>query len=122
MDWSPDLPNLLACGSQYGEVEIWDCVKKRKLTVFNRRSQKRINSLSWNYDILYSGCEGGELYQQDIRVNRSEHKINENSKIEILGVKSQHFDHRYLLESSMNCKMKVWNLRMKKVEKIFNSQ
>lgn len=54
VSWIQEGP-FLAVGTTTGEIELWDCVKRKKVRVMNRHI-RRVGALCWNSHILTSGC------------------------------------------------------------------
>ena len=66
MQWAKHKPELIAIGTSKGDLQVWDTKAMKKLHQINT-SERRIASLTWNGDMLYSGTREGEIQCRDIR-------------------------------------------------------
>ena len=66
LQWAKQKPELIAIGTSKGDLEVWDTKAMKKLHQINT-SERRIASLTWNGDMLYSGTRDGEIQCRDIR-------------------------------------------------------
>ena len=66
MQWAKHKPELIAIGTSKGDLEVWDTKAMKKLHQINT-SERRIASLTWNGDMIYSGTREGEIQCRDIR-------------------------------------------------------
>lgn len=70
----------LAIGNTFGQIKIFDLVKKAKVTQFDGHSG-RVGSLSWNSGLLASGSRDGTVATWDIRDGLVNHYKAHNQEI-----------------------------------------
>jgi cell division cycle protein 20 (cofactor of APC complex) len=84
LSWSPDGSHI-AIGTNNGEIQIIDVSTKICTNVF--KHVKRIPALSWNCDILSSGCRDGIINNWDRRMSQPCIATMRSHKQEICGLK-----------------------------------
>lgn len=113
ISWS--LPgNLIAVGTNSGQVQIWDASKCQKVRDLCSHSS-RVGSLAWNSHVLASGSRDRNIFLQDIRVRSgggdggSSPSVTQLSshKQEVCGLKWS-FDERMLASGGNDNKLFVW--------------
>lgn len=61
--------NVLAVGTHSGQVQLWDCVKNKKIQIYNGHTG-RVGAISWNTNnLLASGSRDKNILIRDTRVN-----------------------------------------------------
>lgn len=63
--WMQD-GDSLAVGTTEGVVQLWDCVRAKRLRVMAGHSA-RVGSLAWNSYVVTSGCRSGQILHHDVR-------------------------------------------------------
>jgi cell division cycle 20-like protein 1 (cofactor of APC complex) len=58
--------NLLAVGSTYGGVQVWDIVVKKQIKIIPGHA-RRVGTLAFNGNVLSSGSQDTLILQRDIR-------------------------------------------------------
>ncbi len=74
LKFSPQDPNILAVGTSYGRIQLWDvsdCSLQRTM-VAGEGTPGRIPALAWRDHIVTSASRAGEIRQHDIRVANHE--------------------------------------------------
>ena len=61
--------NVLGVGTHSGQVQLWDCIKNRKILTFNGHGG-RVGAISWNTNnVLASGSRDKNILIRDTRVS-----------------------------------------------------
>jgi len=59
--------NVLATGTHFGEVQLWDCNRQAKISTYKGHSL-RVGTIAWNSDNLFaSGSRDKNILIRDIR-------------------------------------------------------
>lgn len=96
----------LAVGNSNGAVELWDCVKMKRLRVMNGHSA-RVGSLSWNNWLISSGSRDGCIINHDVRQREHQVGILNGHTQEICGLKWS-LDGKYLASGGNDNIVNVW--------------
>ncbi|EOA24015.1 hypothetical protein CARUB_v10017230mg [Capsella rubella] len=86
INWALDGCNL-AVGLDNSEVQIWDCVTKRKLRTLKGGHQERVGSLAWNSHILTTGGMDGKVINNDVRARSHVVQSYRGHTLEVCGLK-----------------------------------
>lgn len=84
LSWSPDGSNM-AVGTDDGKIHIYDISTKVRTNVFEH--DRCIPALSWNRDVLSSGCSGGIIKNWDKSISRPCIATMHSHEEEICGLK-----------------------------------
>lgn len=71
--WTDD-GSFLSIGTAEGDTQIWDVETQTKLRSMTGH-QARVGVLSWEKNVLSSGCRDGSIWHHDVRI--AEHKVAE---------------------------------------------
>ncbi|EGR34735.1 hypothetical protein IMG5_003070 [Ichthyophthirius multifiliis] len=106
VNWSQQ-NNLVAIGTNTGDVEIWDNVKMEQVRVLTGHSQ-RVGTLAWNQNVVTSGSRDKSILLRDIRCNNMFENKYIGHKQEVCGLKWS-FDDQYLASGGNDNRLHVWN-------------
>lgn len=98
--------SVLAVGTDCGNVELWDCIKMKRLRVMIGHTA-RVGSLAWNSHVVSSGSRDGSIIHHDVR--QREHQIltlNGHSQ-EVCGLKWSP-DAKYLASGGNDNLVNIW--------------
>ncbi|XP_070502567.1 cell division cycle protein 20 homolog [Chironomus tepperi] len=96
----------LAVGNSNGAVELWDCVKMKRLRVMNGHSA-RVGSLGWNSWLVSSGSRDGNIIHHDVRQRDHQVGTSNGHTQEICGLKWS-LDKKYLASGGNDNIVNVW--------------
>lgn len=98
--------NILAIGNNAGAVEIWDCVKMKRLRVMDGHGA-RVGTLAWNAYIVSSGSRDGVIIHHDVR--QRDHKVGTltGHTQEVCGLKWS-TDNKYLASGGNDNLVNIW--------------
>lgn len=103
--------NLLAIGTNSGEVQLWDPEKMKRV-----HSQKyhsaRVGISAWNGNLITSGSRDKSILIRDIRNNESAVKVLAGHKQEVCGLKWS-FDGQMLASGGNDNKLFLWSANSK---------
>lgn len=101
-----EVGNILAVGTNSGNVELWDCNKMKRLRVMTGHSA-RIGALAWNSHMVSSGSRDGSIIHHDVR--HREHCIGTNTghTQEVCGLKWSP-DAKYLASGGNDNLVNIW--------------
>ncbi|PNF16807.1 Fizzy-related protein [Cryptotermes secundus] len=101
--------NLLAVGSTYGGVQVWDTVVNRQLKMMQGHAG-RVGTLAWNGNILSSGSQDTFILQHDMRMPSlvAERRLVGHQE-EVCGLKWSP-DNKYLASGGGDNCLFVWDL------------
>lgn len=98
--------NILAIGNNSGNVELWDCVKLKRLRIMEGHAA-RVGALAWNSYVVSSGSRDGVIIHHDVR--QREHAIGtlNGHTQEVCGLKWSP-DFKYLASGGNDNLVNVW--------------
>ncbi|XP_075922245.1 cell division cycle protein 20 homolog isoform X1 [Petromyzon marinus] len=67
VSWVPTGGNIIAIGTSFKTVQIWDVERNKCLRNMQGHSG-RVSSLSWNGHLLSSGSRSGQIHHHDVRM------------------------------------------------------
>ncbi len=101
--------NLLAVGTHSGEVQLWDCVKSKKLSSLKGHFG-RVGALSWNNNFTFaSGSRDKTILVRDIRSPDSCMIKYNAHKQEVCGLKWS-FDQQQLASGGNDNRLCIWSI------------
>lgn len=101
--------NVLGVGTHTGEVQLWDCIKHKKILTCKGHTA-RVGAISWNSNNIFaSGSRDKNILVRDIRV--PEDYINKmvGHKQEVCGLKWS-FDQQQLASGGNDNRLNIWSL------------
>jgi len=69
VQWCEENETYLAVGTSFNNIEIWDCVEKKRVRVLTGHIN-RVSSLSWSGLTISSGSRDSQIINHDIRLSR----------------------------------------------------
>ncbi len=69
VQWCEENETYLAVGTSFNNIEIWDCIEKKRVRVLNGHIN-RVSSLSWSGLTISSGSRDSQIINHDIRLSR----------------------------------------------------
>lgn len=98
---------ILAVGTNNGNVELWDCSKMKRLRVMTGHNV-RVGSLAWNSYMVSSGSRDGYIIHHDVR--QRDHKIStlHGHTQEVCGLKWSP-DLKYLASGGNDNIVNIWS-------------
>jgi len=108
ISWTQD-GKYLGVGTSEGDTQIWDVELDKKLRSMYGHIT-RVGVLSWNKNILSSGCRDGSIYQHDVRIEN--HKIQEllGHCAEVCGLSWKN-DGQLLASGGNDNLVNIWDIR-----------
>lgn len=100
----------LAVGVNYGEVQLWDTVKCKKIRTMGGHSA-RVGALSWSGPVLASGSRDRLIYLRDMRVQQPFTARLSSHKQEVCGLKWSFDEPTHLASGGNDNKLLVWDIK-----------
>jgi cell division cycle 20-like protein 1 (cofactor of APC complex) len=101
--------NLLAVGTTYGGVQVWDVVTNNKIKMMKGHSG-RVGTLAWNENVLSSGSYDTLILQRDMRTPSvvAERRLVGHQQ-EVCGLKWSP-DNKYLASGGNDNCLYIWDM------------
>lgn len=101
--------NVLGVGTHSGQVQLWDCIKNKKISTLNGHSG-RVGAISWNSNnILASGSRDKTILIRDTRVSSDYVGRLVGHKQEVCGLKWS-FDQQQLASGGNDNRLNIWSV------------
>ena len=100
--------NVLAVGTHMGEVQLWDCIRHRKIMTCKGHTA-RVGAIAWNSNNLFaSGSRDKTILTRDIRTKDDFANKMIGHKQEVCGLKWS-FDQQQLASGGDDNRLNIWS-------------
>lgn len=101
--------NILGVGTHSGQVQLWDCIKNRKVYTYTGHAG-RVGAIAWNTNnVLASGSRDKNILVRDIRVKDPFTTKFSGHRQEVCGLKWS-FDQQQLASGGNDNKLNIWSI------------
>lgn len=101
--------NVLGVGTHMGEVQLWDCIRQRKIMT-SRGHTARVGAIAWNSNNVYaSGSRDKNILVRDIRMKDDYVQKMVGHKQEVCGLKWS-FDQQQLASGGNDNRLNIWSV------------